>query len=61
MQLEDKRTLIVLVYWGALSFLSGWIAKDSTLTEILGLSVLYALGFLASYESLKTRTAESKE
>lgn len=61
MQLELKRTIVVLVYWGILSLLTGWIAHQSEPIEILGLSVLYTLGFFASFESLSAEFRESVE
>lgn len=61
MQLELKRTIVVLVYWGILSLLTGWIAHQSEPIEILGLAILYSLGFCASVFSLRAESLKTEE
>lgn len=61
MLVEWKRTIDVLVYWGILSLLVGWIAHQSEPIELIGLAILYSLGFCAAVFCLEARSIKNEE
>lgn len=61
MQLKKRDALTIVIYWYALAFLSGWIARGSSFVEILGLIILDGVGFIVTIILYKPKSPKTEK